>query len=68
VTSAAAYYTLSRTIDLPLPATAEATWATCESLRRWAIRRRAGGYDRRHNVAFNFIYDIPVSGAARAGS
>ena len=56
-----AYYTLSRTID---PTTAGNGGGDLGNVSNpyagWRYDIGPGGYDRTHNVAFNFIYDIPV--------
>jgi len=56
-----AYYTLSRTID---PTTAGNGGGDLGNVSNpyagWRHDVGPGGYDRTHNVAFNFIYDIPV--------
>src|SRR2546421_4236329 len=56
-----AYYTLSRTID---PTTAGNGGGDLGNVSNpyagWRYDIGPGGYDRTHNAAFNFIYDIPV--------
>jgi hypothetical protein len=56
-----AYYTLSRTID---PTTAGNGGGDLGNVSNpyagWQYDVGPGGYDRTHNAAVNFIYDIPV--------
>ena len=56
-----AYYTLSRTID---PTTAGNGGGDLGNVSNpyagWQYDNGPGGYDRTHNAAVNFIYDIPV--------
>ena len=56
-----AYYTLSRTID---PTTAGNGGGDLGNVSNpylgWQYDVGPSGYDRTHNAAFNFIYDIPV--------
>ena len=56
-----AYYTLSRTVD---PTTGGGGGADLSNLSNpyvgWRFDSGPGGYDRTHNGAVNFIYDIPI--------
>jgi hypothetical protein len=56
-----AYYTLSRTID---PTTAGNGGGDLGNISNpylgWKYDNGPGGYDRTHNAAVNFIYDIPL--------
>jgi hypothetical protein len=56
-----AYYTLSRTID---PTTAGSGGADLGNVSNpyvgWKYDNGPGGYDRTHNAAVNFIYDLPI--------
>jgi hypothetical protein len=55
-----AYYTLSRTVD---PTTGGGGGADLSNVSNpylgWKYDSGPGGYDRTHNAAVNFIYDIP---------
>jgi hypothetical protein len=55
-----AYYTLSRTVDPTLGGGGGADLANVSNpYLGWKYDNGPGGYDRTHNAAVNFIYDIP---------
>ncbi len=63
-----AYYTLSRTIDPVNGSTANGTGGTgggdlqdvSNPYLGWKYDNGPGGFDRTHNAAVNFIYDLPI--------
>jgi hypothetical protein len=56
-----AYYTLSRTIDPTVAGNGGGDLGNISNpYLGWKYDNGPGGYDRTHNVAVNFIYDIPV--------
>ena len=55
-----AYYTLSRTVDPTLGGDGGADLTNVSNpYLGWKYDSGPGGYDRTHNAAVNFIYDIP---------
>jgi len=55
-----AYYTLSRTVDPTLGGGGGSDLANVSNpYLGWKFDSGPGGYDRTHNAAVNFIYDIP---------
>ena len=55
-----AYYTLSRTVDPTLGGGGGADLGNVSNpYIGWRYDSGPGGYDRTHNAAVNFIYDIP---------
>ena len=56
-----AYYTLSRTVDPTLGGNGGGDLSNISNpYLGWKYDRGPGGYDRTHNAAVNFIYDIPL--------
>jgi hypothetical protein len=55
-----AYYTLSRTIDPVTGNGGQDLQNVSNPYAGWQYDNGPGGYDRTHNAAVNFIYDLPI--------
>jgi hypothetical protein len=55
-----AYYTLSRTIDAVNGNGGQDLQNVSNPYAGWVYDNGPGGYDRTHNAAVNFIYDLPI--------
>ncbi len=63
-----AYYTLSRTVDPTLGGGGGADLTNVSNpYLGWKYDSGPGGYDRTHNAAVNFIYDIPFMRNSQSG-